>query len=337
MKWWRKKLFLLPAQLAGASLLLAGPLRAQTYTFGPQVQTTNTASITYDSGTGRFQYTDAANLSDDSASIPLTGNAANLIISSNGWHASVAVNVSAKSLAATSQDSPDDGMGLSVVSVRGVNEYYVSIVSGQVNNTGSAGPDFPHGYYGIGSHFLARLNDENLDTTPLGTSEHVNGDSLLPLSGATNTVAATESIGAIAGVVTLSYDAVTETVTGYYNGIPVGRYSITGWGSNPALTLYVFGSSGEGLAVPADADTATNFNAGFGAFSLPQLDAIRSGTNLILRWPTNATDFTLQSATNLDSPVVWIRISPAPASVSTNNVVTNSITGTQQFFRLQQN
>jgi hypothetical protein len=37
----------------------------------------------------------------------------------------------------------------------------------------------------------------------------------------------------------------------------VGSYSIAGWGSNPPLTLYMFGSSGEGINIPAGADTAT--------------------------------------------------------------------------------
>src|SRR5208282_3564806 len=99
------------------------------------------------------------------------------------------------------------------------------------------------------------------------------------LSGATNASAATESVGAVSCVVTLSYAASTETVTGYYGGTPVGSYSIAGWGSNPSLTLYVVGSSGEGIGVTAGADTATNFNASVGTFSLPQLATLRSGTN----------------------------------------------------------
>jgi len=329
--------FLLPALTAGVSLLPAGRVMAQTYTFGTQVQSTNTASITYNSGTGTFQYTDAPNSSADTASIPLAGNTANLITSSNGWHASVTVNISAKTMTATSDESPDDGVGLTVVSVQSKNEYFVSIVAGQVNNTGNAGLDFPDFLYGSGSHFLARFNEANEDTTPLGASEYVNGDSLLVLSGGTNATAATESSAAVNGVVTLGYDASTKTVTGYYDGTPVGSYSIAGWGSNPPLTLYVFGSSGAGINIPAGADTATNFNAGLEAFSLPPLSTMRSGANFVLLWPTNATGFTLQSTTNLVSPTVWTTVSTAPAIVSTNNAVTNPITGSNIFFRLQQN
>ena len=330
-----KALFLLRALPAGFGLIPAASSQAQ-YTFGTQVQSTNTASITYNSGTGTFQYTDAANASDDTASLPLTGNAASLITSTNGWHASVTVTVSAKTMTATSVESPGDGMGLSVFHLKGTNEFYVSILSGQVNNTGDASPDLPEGLYGTGARFLSRLNGQNEDTTPLGASDYDNGDSSLVISGTSNAVAATESVGAVSGVVTLDYNASTETVTGYYNGTPVGSYSIASWGSNPALTLYVFGSSGEGINVPADTDTGTNFDAGLGTFSLPQLAAFRSGADLVLMWPTNATGFTLQSTTNLAPPAVWNPVSTTPVVVNGQSTVTNTIVGGQIFYRLTQ-
>jgi tetrahydromethanopterin S-methyltransferase subunit E len=85
------------ALIAGFSLILATSAQAQ-YTFGPQVQSTNTASITYNSGTGAFQYTDTSNLSADFAGLILTGNAATFITTTNGWTASLAVNLSARSM-----------------------------------------------------------------------------------------------------------------------------------------------------------------------------------------------------------------------------------------------
>jgi uncharacterized repeat protein (TIGR03803 family) len=75
------------------------------------------------------------------------------------------------------------------------------------------------------------------------------------------------------------------------------------------------------------------------AFSLsmppPRLTIIPSRTNLILTWPTYAPGVTLQSTTNLVSPV-WTTNSPAPVVVNGQNTVTNPICGTQQFFRLSQ-
>jgi uncharacterized repeat protein (TIGR03803 family) len=68
----------------------------------------------------------------------------------------------------------------------------------------------------------------------------------------------------------------------------------------------------------------------------PQLSIIRSGTNVILTWPTNAVGFTLQSTTNLAPPAAWTGVSPAPVVANTNNSVTNNISGAQKFYRLSQ-
>lgn len=74
----------------------------------------------------------------------------------------------------------------------------------------------------------------------------------------------------------------------------------------------------------------------FGVSASPvSLTMIPSGANVILTWPTNATDFTLQSTTNLAS-AIWTSSSLAPIVVNGQNVVTNPITGAQQFFRLSQ-
>ncbi|HWW02385.1 MAG TPA: hypothetical protein VNZ64_21990 [Candidatus Acidoferrum sp.] len=68
----------------------------------------------------------------------------------------------------------------------------------------------------------------------------------------------------------------------------------------------------------------------------PRLTVTRSRTELILTWPTNATGFTVQSATNLVSQAAWTTVSPGPTVVNGQNTVTNPISRTQQFFRLSQ-
>ncbi len=73
----------------------------------------------------------------------------------------------------------------------------------------------------------------------------------------------------------------------------------------------------------------------------PQLTTTPAAPNLILSWPTNYAGFDysgyiLQSTTNLGSAAVWITNSPAPIVVNGQNTVTNPISGTQQFFRLNQ-
>ena len=59
------------------------------------------------------------------------------------------------------------------------------------------------------------------------------------------------------------------------------------------------------------------------------------GTSVELAWPTNYAGSTLQSTTNLASPA-WITNSLGPVLVNGHYAVTNSISGTQQFFRLSQ-
>jgi hypothetical protein len=66
--------------------------------------------------------------------------------------------------------------------------------------------------------------------------------------------------------------------------------------------------------------------------------AVNSGggvepSSIILTWPAT-NGFTLQSTTNLGSPMVWANVSNAPVVVNGQNTVTNIISGGQQFFRL---
>jgi hypothetical protein len=68
----------------------------------------------------------------------------------------------------------------------------------------------------------------------------------------------------------------------------------------------------------------------------PILTIISSGANVILAWPTNAIGFTLYSTTNLVSPTLWNAVSPAPVVINGQNVVTNPISGAQEFYRLSQ-
>jgi uncharacterized repeat protein (TIGR03803 family) len=70
--------------------------------------------------------------------------------------------------------------------------------------------------------------------------------------------------------------------------------------------------------------------------SAPTLNLHLSGTNVVVTWPTNAAGFTLESATNLVPPAIWITNTPAPVVVGTNNAVTNGIIGRQKFYRLSQ-
>lgn len=84
-------------------------------------------------------------------------------------------------------------------------------------------------------------------------------------------------------------------------------------------------------------------NSGYGTlFSItlpnqpqPHMSLTPSGGNLIVSWPSNATGLTLQSTTNLASPI-WTTNLPPPSVVNGQNKVIIPMSGTQQFFRLSQ-
>ena len=66
----------------------------------------------------------------------------------------------------------------------------------------------------------------------------------------------------------------------------------------------------------------------------PTLSAWRQGSDLVLAWPTNATGFLLEYATNLPA-TTWTAASPPPVVVNGENVVTNAIRGDSAFYRLR--
>ncbi len=67
----------------------------------------------------------------------------------------------------------------------------------------------------------------------------------------------------------------------------------------------------------------------------PQLTMVLSGGSLILSWPANASGFGLHSTSNL-SPAIWTSNSITPVIINGQNVVTNPMSGLQQYYRLSQ-
>jgi hypothetical protein len=94
-------------------------------------------------------------------------------------------------------------------------------------------------------------------------------------------------------------------------------------------------ATNNGLVNAAFIGTLTQFalSTASNASSPPLLNIARSGTNVVLSWPTNAAGFHIEAASTLVSPA-WNTNFPAPAIVGTNNVLTNGASGSPQFFRL---
>jgi hypothetical protein len=64
------------------------------------------------------------------------------------------------------------------------------------------------------------------------------------------------------------------------------------------------------------------------------LNIQKAGANVVLSWTTNTPGFHLESTTSLRVPV-WNPVLPDPVVVNNQNVVTNPIVGSQQYYRLR--
>ena len=113
-------------------------------------------------------------------------------------------------------------------------------------------------------------------------------------------------------------------------------------GGNPH-GLVLSGNTLYGMADTGGVVSFPNNGQGSGlVFSLsfpPQLALIPSSPYVILTWPTNYagfdySGFTLQSTTNLGPSAVWSTNSSPPVVIGGENVVINTISGAQKFFRL---
>jgi uncharacterized repeat protein (TIGR03803 family) len=208
-------------------------------------------------------------------------------------------------------------------------------------STGGSSFGFP-GYFGYGTVFKISTNGALTTLYGFGTLTNGSGD---PLDGANPTAALVQgSDGSFYGT-TFGYNQYVGVFTGYgtvfnfsANGAFTILYSFTGGndGANPTAAL-VQGSDGSFYGT-----TSSGGQGGAGTvFRLtivpqPQLTIIPSGPYMILTWPTNYSGFTLQSSTNLGSSAVWSTNSAVPVVVNEHYAVTNSTSGTQQFYRLSQ-
>jgi uncharacterized repeat protein (TIGR03803 family) len=124
------------------------------------------------------------------------------------------------------------------------------------------------------------------------------------------------------------------------------RFTTADYGAYPLWRTNTDGAApNAGLIISSNTLYGTTSQGGSGGsgtvFSLalpvsPQLTIAPSRVNIVFAWPTNYSDFILQSTMKLGSSAVWSTISPSPIIVNGQNVVTNPITGSQQFFRLIQ-
>ncbi len=104
-------------------------------------------------------------------------------------------------------------------------------------------------------------------------------------------------------------------------------------GGNPGAGLIL---SGNCLYGTAGSGGSSGYGTVFSIFASPQLTIAVSEALVVLTWPTNFSDFILQSTTNVFPPMIWTAVSPEPMIIDGQNTVTNLISGPQRFYRLVQ-
>ena len=229
--------------------------------------------------------------------------------------------------------------GNNLVNDDGANPWAGLIIAG---NT-LFGTAYSGGSYGFGTVFALNTDGSGFQTlhaftTPAG-SDGINRDGAFPIAGLIL------SGKTLYGAAQAGGDWGSGTV---FSLTTNGTDFITLYNFSPITSLNSPNTDGAypnaGLILPdvrLYGTTYTGGTAGYGSvFSLPvpvappQLTISLAQGGAVLTWPTNVTGFTLQSATNLDAPVFWSAVSPAPVVVAGLNTVTNPISGTQHFYRL---
>jgi hypothetical protein len=175
-------------------------------------------------------------------------------------------------------------------------------------------------------------NGDNLPSDPsnagnsLGWSNEVSGNSIMWINGS-GTALASGASATFTFVSTSSPSAITAEASGesvaYAGGIDFtqGKAGDSTAAFSPTL------SSGTG-------PVGSNSPPVLGVTVNPAGSSTGAPTAIILAWPATNGGFTLQSTTNLFAPVVWANVSTTPVVVNGQNIVTNIISGPQQFFRL---
>lgn len=82
---------------------------------------------------------------------------------------------------------------------------------------------------------------------------------------------------------------------------------------------------------------AQTSNPLFFDYLLPTLSATTTNGQIVLSWPTNASDYTLEYSAQLNSTSAWNQISPPYPQSATNCVLQENLSPTNRFFRLQRN
>jgi hypothetical protein len=129
----------------------------------------------------------------------------------------------------------------------------------------------------------------------------------------------------------------TGETTLWVNPTSENSVSVTSADSANAVTLFSFAlrqSGGIGGFTLDDLKIGTQFTDVATVVPSYSLRIFRSGSDVVISWPTSASGFALQSNADLNT-MNWQNVGQTPAIVGNENFVTNSVASGNAFFRLK--
>jgi len=133
------------------------------------------------------------------------------------------------------------------------------------------------------------------------------------------------------------YNVGTGETTLWINPTSEGSVSVTSTDAANSVTVFSFAlrqSGGIGVFTLDDLKIGTQFTDVATVIPNYSLRIFRSGSDVVISWPTAASGFTLQSNTDLNT-MNWQNVGQAPVVVGNENFVTNSAASGNAFFRLR--
>jgi len=201
------------------------------------------------------------------------------------------------------------------------------------------------GLSGSGTVFALKTDGTSFTTLHNFTASaypgYTNSDGAFPDAGLTlagGTLYGTTYFGSSSGHGTVF--AVSTNGAGFTNlyGFSAGTYS-----STLNTSTNSDGAFPNGLMLAGNHLYGTTHYGGVSAYGTifvvnlaPSLGILRTGNQVVLSWPAGVPVYGLQSAINPNSPANWSAVFPEPVVVNGQNVVTNPIAGSQNYFRLSQ-
>jgi hypothetical protein len=106
--------------------------------------------------------------------------------------------------------------------------------------------------------------------------------------------------------------------------------SVVVWGDNSTgqATVPAFAQSGVTAIASGNSHTVALLG------NVVSLQVKPTGNDLVLSWPVGSFGFSLQTTPSLAPPVIWFEATNVPAAIGAQLTVTNPVSGSAQFYRL---